>query len=128
MPSFDIVSKIDFQEIDNAVNNTTREMGSRYDFKSVIWSIELDKKENWDNWINFATKYGFVSYRDGKVPVLINYESGNATDLLVYHNDVIKDGVVEVSFFDDLIGQSLSDNELIKIHNERTIEFLDKYL
>lgn len=45
MPSFDIVSKIDFQEIDNAVNNTTREMGSRYDFKSVIWSIELDKKE-----------------------------------------------------------------------------------
>ena len=45
MPSFDIVSKIDFQEIDNAVNNTTREMGSRYDFKSVVWSIELDKKE-----------------------------------------------------------------------------------
>lgn len=45
MPSFDIVSKIDFQEIDNAVNNTTREMGSRYDFKSVIWSIEFDKKE-----------------------------------------------------------------------------------
>ena len=45
MPSFDVVSKIDFQEVDNAVNNTLREIGSRYDFKSVVWSIELDKKE-----------------------------------------------------------------------------------
>ena len=45
MPSFDVVSKIDFQEVDNAVNNVLREIGNRYDFKTVKWSLELDKKE-----------------------------------------------------------------------------------
>jgi uncharacterized protein YajQ (UPF0234 family) len=45
MPSFDIVSKIDLQEVDNAVNLVMREIGNRYDFKNVKWSIELDKKE-----------------------------------------------------------------------------------
>lgn len=45
MPSFDVVSKIDFQEVDNAVNTTMREIGNRYDFKTVRWSVELDKKE-----------------------------------------------------------------------------------
>lgn len=45
MPSFDVVSKIDLQEVDNAVNTVMREIGNRYDFKSVKWSIELDKKE-----------------------------------------------------------------------------------
>ena len=45
MPSFDVVSKIDLQEVDNSVNTVLREIGNRYDFKSVKWSIELDKKE-----------------------------------------------------------------------------------
>jgi uncharacterized protein YajQ (UPF0234 family) len=45
MPSFDIVSKIDLQEVDNACNNVTRDIGNRYDFKTVIWSLEFDKKE-----------------------------------------------------------------------------------
>lgn len=45
MPSFDIVSKIDLQEIDNAVNTVIKEIGNRYDFKNVKWSIEFDKKE-----------------------------------------------------------------------------------
>lgn len=45
MPNFDVVSKIDLQEVDNAVNTVMREIGNRYDFKSVKWSIELDKKE-----------------------------------------------------------------------------------
>ncbi|MDR1498737.1 MAG: YajQ family cyclic di-GMP-binding protein [Rickettsiales bacterium] len=45
MPSFDVVSKIDMQEVDNAVNTVLREIGNRYDFKAVRWSVELDKKE-----------------------------------------------------------------------------------
>ncbi|MBR2141445.1 MAG: YajQ family cyclic di-GMP-binding protein [Rickettsiales bacterium] len=45
MPSFDVVSKIDLQEVDNATNTVLREIGNRYDFKSVKWSLELDKKE-----------------------------------------------------------------------------------
>lgn len=45
MPSFDVVSEIDMQEVDNAVNSTKREIDNRYDFKTVKWSLELDKKE-----------------------------------------------------------------------------------
>ena len=39
MPSFDIVSRLDFQEIDNAISNCLREMGQRYDFKNSKTSI-----------------------------------------------------------------------------------------
>ena len=46
MPSFDIVSKIDMQEIDNAVNSVKREIGNRYDFKGAEFSIELNQKDN----------------------------------------------------------------------------------
>ncbi|MBN2645593.1 MAG: YajQ family cyclic di-GMP-binding protein [Desulfuromonadaceae bacterium] len=43
MPSFDIVSKIDLQEVDNAVNQTSKEIGQRYDFKGTHNEIELGK-------------------------------------------------------------------------------------
>lgn len=43
MPSFDIVSKVDPQEIDNAVNQTRKEVGQRYDFKGSKTEIELEK-------------------------------------------------------------------------------------
>lgn len=46
MPSFDIVSKIDFQEIDNAVNSVMRELTNRYDFKGAKFSVVVDQKEN----------------------------------------------------------------------------------
>jgi uncharacterized protein YajQ (UPF0234 family) len=46
MPSFDIVSKIDQQELDNAVNSVLRELTNRYDFKGAVFSIELNIKEN----------------------------------------------------------------------------------
>jgi len=46
MPSFDIVSKIDGQTLDNAINNAKKEILNRYDFHSSKSSIELDKKTN----------------------------------------------------------------------------------
>jgi uncharacterized protein YajQ (UPF0234 family) len=46
MPSFDVVSKIDFQEMDNAVNSVLRELTNRYDFKGANFSVELKTKEN----------------------------------------------------------------------------------
>jgi cyclic-di-GMP-binding protein len=46
MPSFDIVSKIDFQEMDNAVNSVLRELTNRYDFKGAKFSIEFQQKED----------------------------------------------------------------------------------
>ncbi|GAA4853459.1 YajQ family cyclic di-GMP-binding protein [Kitasatospora sp. NPDC048365] len=33
--SFDIVSKVDWQEVDNAINQTSREIATRFDFKNV---------------------------------------------------------------------------------------------
>lgn len=39
--SFDIVSKLDRQEVDNAVNQAAREVSQRYDFRNVDASIEL---------------------------------------------------------------------------------------
>lgn len=44
MPSFDIVSKIDMQRIDNAVNTAKKELVNRYDLKDCECDIELDKK------------------------------------------------------------------------------------
>ncbi len=46
MPTFDIVSKIDLQEIDNAVNQTRKEMEQRYDLKGSRSEVTLDTKEN----------------------------------------------------------------------------------
>jgi len=45
MPSFDVVSRVDLQEADNAVNQAQKEIQTRYDLKNSGSSIELDKKE-----------------------------------------------------------------------------------
>ncbi|MFN8289514.1 MAG: YajQ family cyclic di-GMP-binding protein [Chitinophagaceae bacterium] len=44
MPSFDIVSNVDAQALDNAVNVTTKEITNRFDFKGSHVVIDLDKK------------------------------------------------------------------------------------
>ena len=41
MPTFDVVSEVDFQEIRNAVDQASRELATRYDFKGTNSSIEL---------------------------------------------------------------------------------------
>lgn len=43
MPSFDIVSKVDLQEVDNAVNQAIKEISQRYDFKGTVNELELDQ-------------------------------------------------------------------------------------
>jgi uncharacterized protein YajQ (UPF0234 family) len=43
--SFDIVSEVDFQEIDNAVNQAEKEIIQRYDLKEQSVSIELNKND-----------------------------------------------------------------------------------
>ena len=45
MPSFDIVSSFNMQEVDNAVNMVIRDIGNRYDFRGSSTSITLDKGE-----------------------------------------------------------------------------------
>ena len=46
MPSFDIVSKVDPQVLDNAVNVTKKEVTNRFDFKDSPVKIELNKKDS----------------------------------------------------------------------------------
>lgn len=45
MPSFDIVSEVSIQEIDNAVNQAQKEIASRYDFKGKKYELVLDKQK-----------------------------------------------------------------------------------
>ena len=43
MPSFDVVSVVDMQEVDNAVNQAVKEIGQRYDFKGSKTEVTLEK-------------------------------------------------------------------------------------
>ena len=43
--SFDITTGCDLQEVDNAVNQTNKELGQRFDFRGVKFSIELKRAE-----------------------------------------------------------------------------------
>jgi cyclic-di-GMP-binding protein len=45
MPSFDIVSKVDTQTLDNAVNTVKKEITNRFDFKDSHVNMELNKKD-----------------------------------------------------------------------------------
>mgnify|MGYP006193764397 CR=1 FL=1 len=44
MPSFDVVSKLDMQEIDNSISNSMKEITQRYDFKGSDSKIERNDK------------------------------------------------------------------------------------
>ena len=46
MPSFDIVSEIDMHELNNALDQSNREVGTRFDFKGIDASFELDNDSN----------------------------------------------------------------------------------
>ncbi len=45
MPSVDVVSKLDMQEIDNAINTVQKEMNQRYDFRNSKSKVELNKTD-----------------------------------------------------------------------------------
>ena len=45
MPSFDIVSQVDLQTLDNAINTIKKEISNRFDFKNSPVTIDLNKKD-----------------------------------------------------------------------------------
>ena len=45
MPSFDVVSRVDMQEMDNAINQVKKEIITRYDFRGSKTQLDLDRKE-----------------------------------------------------------------------------------
>ena len=46
MPSFDVTSTVDLQEVDNALNQARKEVIQRYDFKGSKAAIEFNRTEN----------------------------------------------------------------------------------
>ncbi|MEL6543815.1 MAG: YajQ family cyclic di-GMP-binding protein [Myxococcota bacterium] len=44
--SFDIESKVEAQELDNALNQARKELSTRYDFKGIAFEIDWNRKEN----------------------------------------------------------------------------------
>ena len=44
MPSFDVVSKLDLAEVDNAINGSMREISNRYDFKNSKSHVTREEK------------------------------------------------------------------------------------
>lgn len=45
MPSFDIVSEANLQEVENAINTAKKELATRYDFRGSKYEVNWDKKE-----------------------------------------------------------------------------------
>src|SRR6185295_8252964 len=45
MPSLDIVSRINFAELDNAINNTMKAVAARFDYRNSPVEITVDRKE-----------------------------------------------------------------------------------
>ncbi len=69
MPSVDVVSTVDMQALDNAVNNLKREITTRYDFRNVVTEIVLNKKDK---------QIHILSGDDGKVKAIIEGLIGQA--------------------------------------------------
>jgi uncharacterized protein YajQ (UPF0234 family) len=61
--SFDVVSEVDFQEIDNAVNQALKEISQRYDLKDSKTTIEISKNDKTLN-INSKDDYGLKASID----------------------------------------------------------------
>ena len=59
--SFDVVSEVDFQEIDNAINQSTKEIKQRYDLKNLNASLVLNKKDKFIL-VNSKEEYGLKTY------------------------------------------------------------------
>ena len=72
MPSVDVVSKVDMQALDNAINNVKREISTRFDFKNVQTEITFDRK---------AKYIHIVTGDDWKVNAVIEMLIGQCTRL-----------------------------------------------
>ena len=79
MPSFDVVSRLDFQEIDNAIGNATREIGNRYDFKGSNSDITLNKADK-----KIKIEAGNSMQREAIVDMLKNRSVSRKVPLKIY--------------------------------------------
>ncbi len=93
MPSFDLVSKVDLQTLDNAVNTVEKEIKNRFDFKDSHVVIELNKKD---------FKLNLEADSDMKI--------NQITDVLIHRS--IKHGLAPEVY--DLSKQSFQSGKIVK--------------
>ncbi|MCM2323800.1 MAG: YajQ family cyclic di-GMP-binding protein [Oligoflexia bacterium] len=79
MPSFDVSSEMNWQELDNAINQATKEVTQRYDFKGVKAELKLDQK---------AKTVTLWCSEEGKLEALND----------IFQNKLIKRGISLLSF------------------------------
>ena len=115
MPSFDVVSQVEIQEVDNAVNQTISEIGNRYDFKGSKSTVEWKPKEK---------KIVIVAEDDYKLSAI--------TDILqtkMVKRDVplknLKYGTIETAFGQQ-VRQEITIEEGISKENAKTVTKLIK--
>ncbi len=100
MPSFDIVSKTNFPEIDNALQNVVKEVAQRYDFKGSKCTIERKEQEitiNADDELKLKQMHellqGHLVRRQVDPGVLEYKDSEKAAGQSVRQKVLIKDGI-----------------------------------
>jgi len=100
MPSFDIVSKTNFPEIDNALQNVVKEIAQRYDFKGSKCTIERKEQEitiNADDELKLKQMHellqGHLVRRQVDPGVLEYKDSEKAAGQSVRQKVLIKDGI-----------------------------------
>ncbi len=99
MPSFDVSSEVNWQEVDNAVNQAVKEVSQRFDFKGVKTEIKLDQK---------AKTVTLWSSEEGKLDALND----------IFQNKLIKRGISLLSLdyqaLEAAFGGSVRQNVVIQ--------------
>ena len=102
MPSFDIISSFDMQEIDNAVNAVKRDITTRYDLKGTQAKIYLNKKEKFitmyaDNEMHIVAIRDMFQNRSVKRKISLktfNFkEQENASGMKIRQNIELREGI-----------------------------------
>lgn len=101
------------------------------EFEKKLYVFEVDyfrnssnKQAFWDEKGGFPDKYQFSSYRGGKVPVIVTYSNGEKQSMCVYRNDVIEDGIIKESFYEELVSKALTQDEIDKFESEKMLNYI----
>ncbi|MFC1925738.1 YajQ family cyclic di-GMP-binding protein [Chloroflexota bacterium] len=120
MPSVDVVSKVDLQVMDNAINNVKREIFSRFDFKNIETEITFDRK---------AKSIHVVSGDDMRVKSIIDMLGGQCTrfqlDLKCLDVKEIETVTVDKAKVDILIKEGIpkeTGQKIVKLVKERKVK------
>ena len=102
MPSFDVVSTFDMQEVDNAVNTVKRDISTRYDLKGTQAKIDLNKTDKnitivADNEMHLTAIKDMLEYRSVSRKISLktfeNKEEENASGMTMRQQVNLKEGI-----------------------------------